>query len=147
MQKESAAWTSDGSADVQCTGMASLTEGGLELDATLATSNLVPNLLLDNGRKVESNTIVTTSPESPSASPASQLATTELEELYVGGKTAINRAKKDLLARLYSYLTGATFDDCSRLTRDHLKELIFTLVGISQNPHLFSNINLIACCR
>ena len=94
--------------------------------------------------ELESNAIQNsvTNALAPSSAPsADQLESKELEELYAGGKTAITRAKKDVLVRLHLYLTGAALEDSSRLTQDHLKEIIFAMVGFSNQFPFNSDIN------
>lgn len=90
---------------------------------------------MELGSKAITNSVTNTLAPSPVPS-ADQLESQELEELYTGGKTAITRAKKNVLARLHSYLTGATFEDSSRLN-----EIIFAMVGFSNRFSSYSNFN------
>jgi hypothetical protein len=104
----------------------------------LNSSQISSSVPMDDIRELESNAIeksVTNALASSSASP-NQPESEKLEKLYTGGKTAITRAKGDVLAQLHSYLTGATFEDSSRLTRDHLKEIIFAMVSFQINSRL-----------
>lgn len=53
----------------------------------------------------------------------------ELDRFYVSNKTAISRAKKQKLVELYAYLIGGKVEECEKLRRDHLLELIYDLVS------------------
>jgi hypothetical protein len=57
------------------------------------------------------------------------LSDKELDDFYVGNKTAISRAKKQKLVELYGYLTGAEVEEYEKLRKDHLLELIYDLVS------------------
>jgi len=53
----------------------------------------------------------------------------ELDDFYTGNKTAISRAKKQKLVELYVYLIGGEAEECEKLRKDHLLELIYNLVS------------------
>jgi len=119
------------SAPVQNPTATPLTKGR-QASNSFQISSSVPIVLVDNSRELESNAInnsVTNALAFSSVSSENRLKSKELKELYTGAKTAITWAKKDVLAQLHSYLTGATFEDSFWLTRDHLKEIIFAMVG------------------
>jgi hypothetical protein len=59
----------------------------------------------------------------------------ELRCLYVNNKTALTTAKKRKLVELYSYLIGGTIEECEKLTKDRLLELISELVSLSLSTH------------
>jgi hypothetical protein len=134
IQRTDAGWTANDSresAHVQHASATPLSEGRQASNSSHISSSAP---ILDNIGELESNAIknsATNALAPSSVSSAAQLESKELEELYTGGKTAISRAKRDVLVRLHSYLTGAASEDSSRLTRDHLKEIIFAMVGLS----------------
>ncbi len=138
MQKINAGWMTDGldeSTDMQCTSAVFPCEGRPTPNSLQTSSLVLPN------NSLGPNTIPTSIPATPSSS-APQLGSNELEKLYTGKKTAISQAKKEVLAWLYSHLTGMGIDDCPSLTRGHLKELIFALVSFSRSSQLLLIFNL-----
>lgn len=72
------------------------------------------------------------SSESPPEPESKRLHTNEeLHDLYVGNKTAITTAKKRKLVDLYAYLIGGKVEECEKLTKDHLLDLIYDLVRLA----------------
>jgi hypothetical protein len=66
----------------------------------------------------------------------------ELHCLYVGNKTTLTTAKKPKLVELYSYLIGEKVEECRKLTKVRLLELIFELVRWSFVNPISISINV-----